>query len=310
MSKLDDAKLILSAFNLPEKQQNERSVRVLLALSNIKKNSSWKKAGNTPIRIHDIIDFISKYYDFQYAENSRETIRRQSIHQFEQAGIVVRNIDDPNRPTNSGLTVYSITDEALTVIQEFKSPGWNKSIRFFNDNVESTIEKYRKIREFKLIPIIINEKRFTLSPGGHNQLQKDIIENFIPRFVPGSKLVYLGDTANKHLHLDNDLCKQLSIDINHHDKLPDIVLYFEKKNWVLLIEAVTSHGPVSEKRFIEISEMLEKCSAQKIFISTFPDIKTFLKYVTEIAWETEVWIADNPDHMIHFNGEKFFPQGE
>lgn len=309
MSKLNDAKLILIAFNLPVKQQNDRSARVLLALSNIKKNSSWKKASNTPIRIHDILGFISKYHDFQYAENSRETIRRQSIHQFEQAGIVVRNIDDPSRPTNSGFTVYSLTDEALTVIQKFKSPDWDKSIQYFNDNVESTIEKYRKIREFKLIPIIINGKQFTLSPGGHNQLQKEIIENFASRFAPGSKLIYLGDTANKHLHLDKDLCNKISIDITHHDKLPDVVLYLEKKNWLLLIEAVTSHGPVSKKRFIEISEMLEKCSSQKIFVSTFPDFKTFLKYVSEIAWETEVWIAENPDHMIHFNGDKFFPQG-
>ena len=310
MSKLNDAKSILIAFNLPVKQQNDRSARVLLALSNIKKNSSWKKAKNTPIRIHDIIDFISKYYDFQYAENSRETIRRQSIHQFEQAGIVIRNIDDPGRPTNSGLTVYSLTDEALTVIQKFKSPDWDKSIQSFNYHIKSTIEKYRKIREFKLIPILISGKRFTLSPGKHNKLQKDIIEKFASRFAPGSQLVYLGDTANKSLHLDNDLCNRLTIDITHHDKLPDVVLYLEKKNWLLLIEAVTSHGPVSEKRFIEISEMLEKCSAQKIFISTFPDFKVFLKHVSEIAWETEVWIADNPDHMIHFNGDKFFPHRE
>ena len=128
MGKVDDAKRILLAYGLPEKQQNERSARTLLALADLKKNSSWKNAKNTPKIIHEIIEFISKYYDFEYAENSRETIRRQTIHQFEQAGIVVRNVDEPSRPTNSPNTNYSLTDEALQVIRTYKSDQWEDAV--------------------------------------------------------------------------------------------------------------------------------------------------------------------------------------
>lgn len=305
MNKLDEAKEILVAFGLPPKQQNERSARVLLSLADVKPDTPWKDATNTPIRVHDIIEFIAQHYDFRYAENSRETIRRQSIHQFEQAGIVVRNPDDPQRPTNSGLTVYALTSEALAVIRTFGKRTWKKSLKHFLANVDSLVERYRKERSFHLISVSIRGKEFTLSPGNHNALQRAIVETFAPRFAPDSVLLYVGDTAQKHLYLDEDYCRQLKIDITQHDKLPDIMLYQAERNWLYLIEAVTSHGPVSSKRIIELHEMLKHSSVIPIFVSAFPDFRTFTKYASEIAWETEVWVAENSDHMIHFNGEKF-----
>ncbi|MDY0095827.1 MAG: BsuBI/PstI family type II restriction endonuclease [Candidatus Vecturithrix sp.] len=305
MNKLDEAKEILAAFGLPPKQQNDRSARVLLSMAYVKPDTSWNDATNTLIRIHDIIEFIAQYYDFHYAENSRETIRRQSIHQFEQAGIVVRNPDDPQRPTNSGLTVYALTPEALAVIRTFGKKTWKTSLKHFLANVDSLVEHYRKDRSFHLISVSIRGKEFTLSPGKHNVLQKAIVETFAPRFAPGSVLLYFGDTVQKYLYLDEEYCQQLKIDITQHDKLPDIMLYQVKRNWLYLIEAVTSHGAVSSKRVIELQEMLKQSSAIPIFVSAFPDFRTFTRYVSEIAWETEVWIADNSDHMIHFNGEKF-----
>ncbi len=305
MNKLDEAKEILAAFGLPSKQQNDRSARVLLSMAQVKPDTSWKDATNTLIRIHDIIEFIAQHYDFQYAENSRETIRRQSIHQFEQAGIVVRNPDNPQRPTNSGLTVYALTHEALAVIRTFGKTAWKTSLKHFLANVDSLVEQYRKDRSFHLISVIIRGKEFMLSPGEHNALQKAIVEVFAPRFAPDSVLLYFGDTAQKHLYLDEEYCQQLTIDITQHDKLPDIMLYQAERNWLYLIEAVTSHGPVSSKRIIELQEMLKHSSAIPIFVSAFPDFRTFTRYASEIAWETEVWVADNSDHMIHFNGEKF-----
>ena len=305
MNTLGDAKEILVAFGLPPKQQNERSARVLLSLAGVRPDTAWKDATNPPIRIHDIIEFIAQHYDFQYAENSRETIRRQSLHQFEHAGIVVRNPDDPQRPTNSGLTVYALTPEALTVVRTFGRRTWKKALKHFLDNVDSLVEQYRKERNFHLISITVRDKEFVLSPGKHNVLQKAIVEIFAPRFASDSVLLYFGDTAQKYLHLDEEYCRQLKIDITQHDKLPGIMLYHAERNWLYLIEAVTSHGPVSRKRIIELQEMLKHSSATPIFVSAFPDFRTFTKYASEIAWETEVWVADNPDHMIHFNGEKF-----
>ncbi len=100
--------------------------------------------------------------------------------------------------------------------------------------------------------------------------------------------------------------KKLKIPITKHDKLPDVVLYDSQKNQILLIEAVTAHGPLSPKRQIELEKTLKNCKAKRIYITAFPDFREFKRHVDNIAWETEVWIENNPDHMIHFNGPKFF----
>ncbi len=88
--------------------------------------------------------------------------------------------------------------------------------------------------------------------------------------------------------------------------MPDVVLYDEQKDHIFLIEAVTTHGPISPKRQVELGDVLKKCKAAKIYISAFLDFREFKRHIDNIAWETEVWIANNPDHMIHFNGPKFF----
>lgn len=184
MGKIDSAKEILIAFGLPEKQQNDRSARTLIALANLKRNSSWNQAESKPMTIHEIIEFIKRYYKFVYAENSRETIRRQTIHQFEQAGIVIRNVDDPYRPTNSPLTNYSLSQESLEVIRSYKSQDWEDRVSEYLEKIGTLTEKYHKKRKALNMPISIKNKNFKLSPGKHNELQITIIEEFIPLFAP------------------------------------------------------------------------------------------------------------------------------
>lgn len=153
-------------------------------------------------------------------------------------------------------------------------------------------------------------REIRLSPGKHNEVQKAIVEEFAPRYAPGSELVYLGDTENKDLVVNEKTLADLGIPMTEHDKLPDVVLYHRAKKWLFLIEAVTSHGPVTPKRIVELEKMLANCSASLILVSAFPDIGEFKRHAKEIAWETEVWLADVPDHLIHFNGDRFFgPRG-
>ena len=144
-----------------------------------------------------------------------------------------------------------------------------------------------------------------LSPGIHNELQRLIIEEFASRFAQGSVVAYLGDTAQKSLVMDTNLLQQLGVPKMNHDKLPDVVLYEKKRNWLFLVEAVTSHGPVSAKRHAELEAMLDGCSVGRVYVTAFMDFTSFKKYASDIVWESEVWIADFPDHMIHFNGDKF-----
>jgi len=155
------------------------------------------------------------------------------------------------------------------------------------------------------MPVNINGADFTFSPGKHNELQKAIIEEFAPRFAPNCKCLYVGDTIEKDLVKNEDKLRALGFAITLHDKMPDVVLYSEDKNWLYFIEPVTSVGPMEPKRIKEIEEMTEGVSAGKIFVTAFLDFKTFKKFSDTLAWETEAWIADMPDHMIHLNGDKF-----
>ncbi|KXZ39493.1 BsuBI/PstI restriction endonuclease C-terminus [Alkalithermobacter thermoalcaliphilus JW-YL-7 = DSM 7308] len=306
MIKIEEAKEVLRLLGLPKRQQNDRSAYTLLALLNLKQNDNWTDATINLIGIHEIIVFIAKEYNFEYAENSRESIRRQTIHQLEQAGIIERNADDPTRPTNSGKTVYSITPEALDVIKSYGTDKWETKLEKFLQNKEKLAEKYLMKRQIHQIPVKIDtDEELIFSPGEHNELQKLIIEEFGSRFAKGSKLLYVGDTADKNLYrLDKEL-EAIGIPFVEQDKLPDVVLYNKDKNWIFLCEAVTSHGPISPKRFIELEEMLKDCTAGKIYVTCFLDMSTFKRYADEIAWETEVWIAEMPDHLLHYNGDRF-----
>jgi type II restriction enzyme len=219
----------------------------------------------------------------------------------------LRNTDDPSRPTNSGKTNYKISNAALSVIKSFGSDTYLTYLEEFKDQFDILSEQYAKKRDLHKIPLVIDGEEYNLSAGSHNQLQVDIINELSPRFAHGSKLLYIGDTADKYIHVDTETLEAIGIPISTNDKLqlPDVVLYDPKKNWIYLIEAVTTHGPIDQKRVNDLELMFKDCSADKIYITAFPDRQTFRKYVADIAWETEVWISKDPDHMIHFNGDKF-----
>jgi hypothetical protein len=306
MSKINEAVAILKDFGLPIGQQNERSELILLALADLKEDSSWSETKQKLIGIHDIMGFMEELYNKKYAENTRETIRKDTIHQFIQAGIVVKNPDDPSRATNSPKTVYSITNEALDALRRYGTSDWQSTLQKFINNKSRLVKKYEKLRKKDFIQLdLLDGIPIKLSPGKHNELQKKVVEEFHKRFCPDAKLLYLGDTAEKLLHKQESILEELKIPITEHDKLPDIIFYDSQRNVLFLIEVVTSQGPVSPKRYIELEEMLENCESKRVYINAFPDFQEFKKHIDNIAWETEVWIGDNPDHMIHFNGQQF-----
>ncbi|MGB8992661.1 MAG: BsuBI/PstI family type II restriction endonuclease [Desulfobaccales bacterium] len=306
MGKILEAQEILRALGLPPAQYNESAALTFLSLANIKENDPWTKAEPIRRRIHDIITFIRDAFGREYAENTRETIRRQVIHQFEQARIVNRNPDNPLLPTNSPRTHYALTDEVINLIRAYGGKGWNRKIKSILGSRKRLWEIYQKERKLKMVPVKLpTGKNILLSPGKHNELQAAIIEQFGPRFAPGSQVVYIGDTARKTLHLDEKLLERLKIPVSKHDKLPDIVFYDKKRNFLFLVEAVTSHGPVSPKRQYELENMLKDCPAKRIYVSAFQNFKEFKRHLDNIAWETEVWLSEIPAHLIHFNGDKF-----
>lgn len=298
MDKITKAKHILKAVGLPDSQQTNLCALSLLALAGIKKSSAWSAATNEWIRIHDIIAFVNKNYGTKYAENSRETFRKQALHHFRTAAIV----EDNGLATNSPNYRWRLTDEFLAVL---RANATASSIADFNSKHERLIDVYASKKRMEMMPVKINGIDFTFSTGKHNELQKAIIEQFAPRFAPNCECLYVGDTTEKDLVKNVERLSELGFAITLHDKMPDVVLYREDKNWIYFVESVTSVGPMDPKRIVEIKSMTEKVAAGMIFVTAFLDFKTYKKFSEQLAWETEVWIAEMPDHMIHLNGDKF-----
>jgi len=276
MSKIEEAKDLLNAIGLPSMQRNELAALTLLALANLTETDQWRNAQRRSIRIHDMILFIEQNYHKRYAENTRETFRRQVLHQFEQARIVNRNPDDPYLPTNSPRTHYAISEEALPVIQGYGTKAGQRFLEKFKTEQGTLLELYQQRRTQKMIPLLDpGGREYRLSPGRHNHLQVAVVEQFAPRFAPGSRLFYIGDTANKSLLTDVKGLQRLGFPVDKHGKLPDIVLYLPKQKWLFLIEVVTSHGPVSPKRYQELETLLAKSPASRIYVSVFPEFKEY-----------------------------------
>lgn len=307
MATIGEASQILAGLGLPPQQQNEVSSLTLLALAKMTQDSSWQDVEQPMLRIVDIMGWMENEFNKIYAPNSRETVRRKVIHFFEAAHVVVRNADDPSRPTNSGNTNYQLTSSSLAVISLYGTDSFEENCKKFIESHGSLSKEYAKERDILKVPIALPDgTTLQLSPGKHNDLQRVIIEEFGPRFAKGSEVAYVGDTADKLLHISIPILSSINLPPMSHDKLPDVVLYDAKKNWLFLVEAVTSHGPISPKRFAELELALGGCSADRIYVTAFLDFSEFRKHAGDIVWESEVWIAENPDHMIHYNGDKFF----
>lgn len=303
--KIEQALQIIKALGLPREQQNERSALCLLALVNLTPEKPWSGAEARLIGITPIMDFVKQYYKKEYAPNTRETFRRQTMHQFVDAGIARYNPDDPYRPVNSPKAVYQISAEVLGVIHAFDSTNWSDKLFEFLNSQQTLTARYAQERELNKLPVSTAKGAFQLSPGEHSELIKAIIEEFAPRFTPGAQLIYAGDTGEKWGYFDDETLETLGVTIDKHGKMPDVVLYWAEKNWLVLVESVTSHGPVNPKRHNELAALFQHSTAGLVFVTAFPKRSIMGRYLGEIAWETEVWVADAPSHMIHFNGERF-----
>jgi len=193
----------------------------------------------------------------------------------------------------------------LKLVHSYGSRKWQAQLKHFISEKGMLMELYMQQRDMLRVPVVVNGQEFIFSAGDHNTLQKAIIEEFAPRFARGAEVLYIGDTETKDLVKNREVLEQLGVEITDHDKLPDIILYYAEKEWLFFIEAVTSVGPISVKRKQEIEQMTVNCKTGRVFVTAFNDNRIFKRFVDQLAWETEVWIADNPDHMIHFNGDMF-----
>jgi len=303
--RLNQAKFILKKLGLAPAQCNNRSGYVFLALANVTPDNIWNKAESRLLPIHLINKFLKNYYKKEY---DRESIRKDTLHQFEQVQIVQRNRDDPLRSTSSAKNNYSLNQIIIDILHQYPGGNWQTKLEKYHILAPVLDAKYEKDVDSKRIPIKFpDDTEIFLSPGMHNQLHADIIHEFCTRFIEeGGHILYIGDTASsrneggRSLILKTEYLKKLGIVLSSHSKLPDVVIHDELKNRLFIIEAVTSSGPVSQKRLFELKKLFSNCTTKIEYITAFPDYKEFKKHIADIAWETKVWLASQPNHIIHF----------
>jgi adenine-specific DNA-methyltransferase len=304
--KIAEAMEVLRALDLPRAQLNERTALTLLALLDLEPQKQWSDA-SAPLRgITQMMGFFREQYGKDYAPNTRETVRRQSVHQLLAAGVIRMNMDRPDRPVNSGKTTYQIEPSALDVLRAFGGPEWDSNLDKYKASTQSLRERWAAEREMTRIPVTLpGGASTTLSAGGQNILIKEVIEHFCSRYTPGGRVLYVGDADEKFAIFSEEELGDLGVIIPEHGKMPDLVILDTSRGWLVVIEAVTSHGPINPKRLEELRELFAEASLPLVFVTTFLTRREMARFVEDISWETDVWVAESPSHLIHFNGERF-----
>jgi adenine-specific DNA-methyltransferase len=304
--KISQALDVLRTLEMPRQQQNERSALTLLSLLDMKASTPWSRASSPMRGITEMMDYFAEHFGVKYAPNTRETVRRQTIHQFMQAGLVVANPDNPGRPVNSPDNRYQIDDAALALIRCYGGREWSAKAQEYLRTADTLRSLHASERARTLVPVRLPDGRtLKLSAGEHSHLLRDVVKEFCPRFTPGGFVVYIGDTGDKLKGDELPYLKKQGVFLDEHGKMPDVIIHHKAAGWLVLVEAVTSHGPMSIKRHNELKVMFRKSKAGLVFVTAFPTRAEMKKHLAEIAWETEVWVAEAPSHLIHFNGERF-----
>ena len=312
---INETLFILDNFGVPVSEMSSRRMEKMamafLAVADVKNSKEFNickdsnDVSNHSPKTREIIDYVNKYFQENISSGSYDDTRRKDLKLLVLADIVLKS--SPNSATNAPTRGYVINPFYARQVRTYNSDSdWENTTLQLLKNVESIQERLAAKRDLVKVPVKLpSGKKLEFSSGIHNDLQKAIIEDFLPRFGFGAEVLYVGDTAKKYLHLKEDKLKEICFFELSHDELPDVVAYSAERNWLFLIEAFHSTGHIDQAKYIQFEKLTKDCTASIIYITAFMNRDKFRGKAKDIAWETEVWIADNPDHMIHFNGDKF-----
>lgn len=288
----------------------ERMAKACLAVGKIKKSfaEALSEENDGFVRTRDIISFENENYGEHISPGSYDNIRRKDLKLLIEAGIVINSSSKENLATNNPSRGYALSKSFVELLYSYGSEEWDMRLSEYLKEVKSLKEELECRRNLMKVPVTLpGGKRISLSYGAHNDLQKEIIETFLPLFGFGAEVLYVGDTTDKFLHLDEKALKEINFFVLEHDELPDVVAYSHEKNLLYLIEAYHSTGEWNEIRVRKVKRKLKEsgCTADVVFFTAFETKNAFKQKAKDIAWETEVWIAESPEHLVHFNGYKF-----
>lgn len=302
---------ILDCFGIPlntTPRRLERMAIAFLASGDIKKIADFKNikdsTTNYALKTREIISFVNQHFNENISSGSYDDIRRKDLKLLTVAGVVLHS--SPNAATNDSTRGYTINPIYTELIKKFGVENWELIVSERLKGFEKLNQKLKRERSILKVNVTLpSGGKLSFSTGKHNDLQKAIIEKFLPRYGYGAEVLYVGDTSDKYLHLEKEKLEALNFFEIAHNELPDVIAYSKKKNWLYLIEAVHSSGAINEIRLLQLQKLTNNCKADIIYVTAFLNRSKFRQFIADIAWETEVWIADNPDHLVHFNGDKF-----
>ncbi|MEW5626430.1 BsuBI/PstI family type II restriction endonuclease [Streptomyces hydrogenans] len=316
--KLNEARKILAEIGMPRKQQGKRTALVLLSMLKLRPTQGWEEASCNTLGVTPCMDWMAEHYpdipkgrngEVRYAPNSRESVRKESIHPLVRAGILIKNSDAPDRATNDQNNRYHPSDIAIKAMAAFGTAAWDERLKEFHAEQPKLIEVNAAERKVHRVPVTLPDgskvDTADLSPGAHSELIKAVVERFGSQFTPDGTVVYLGDTGSKWIVNEREYLAELGVVVDPHGKMPDAVIHFTEKDWLVLVEAVTSTGPVDYQRIAQLKELFAGARPGLVFVTAFLTRGKFRQFMADIAWETEVWIAEEETHMVHFNGERF-----
>ena len=288
----------------------EKMSMAFLALCGMNKSRQWNESQSISdtytLRTREIITYLNTHFEENISLGSYDDIRRKDLIRLVGMGLVIKSANNLNADTNDGTRGYAIEKKFSDLIKTYGSKQWDKKLAKFKPDQEY-INAFHGRRNIEKLEVCLEEGiTISLDKGPHNKIQKAIIEEFLPIYGYNAKVLYIGDTSKKHLHEYSEQMLNLGLDIKDRGMLPDIVAFSEEKQWLYLIEAVHSSNPLNPERCIELQRtILKDCLYGVVFITAFLDKKAFSRWLPQIAWETEVWLVDAPEHLIHFNGDRF-----
>lgn len=308
---LNDVKSILMALGMPETLYNPRCVMAFASITEAV-SGKWNRINEGYKGTHDMITYINEHYPNKagldssgYSENSRETFRKYTVYPWIEAGVLEGR---PGLSTNDKNNAYRLTSHVAALIRHFGNEDWEEEVESYFKTHKKYIDIQKQVKDMDLgYEVDYGGMTFTLGRSPHNKLQKQILERFARYFAAGAELLYIGDTKDKDLCKNDKRMKELGVDVfEQTSKIPDIILFDKVNNRLLFVEAYNSTGEFTADRVNRIKKALNIAADTEVaFVTAFSDTKKMLQVYKKIAWDTDIWVAEDETHMTHKNGDRF-----
>ncbi|HXX81818.1 MAG TPA: BsuBI/PstI family type II restriction endonuclease [Thermodesulfovibrionales bacterium] len=300
---IEEIKAILEKLNFPRRYISEQTavcIEAMLDETERKGLLPGHKTLSEGARIHDILNFARNVLGKKVAENTREAYRKTSLTPMMSFGLAVRHQLSPRDPN----TYYRLHSVFERIFSERDTREQDRLI----SQLQSTTKMKAEIAKSKLpkecvLVRIGQEQSFSLSPGDHSSLEKAAVEIFSQAFLHEPQVVYLGDANPKKSYQNRRLMRKLNFPINIARSLPDVILFSEQESHLVIVEAVTTSGPVNPIRLEQLQKLTKgprELGYKVSYISVFPARAVFRKFLEEIAWGSSVWIENEPNNIVHF----------